>query len=276
MSPAAQLILLILLCTGYSDFVYKKAQQCGVPASRFLPLQSITFVLTQMLCCIFFGFQYHPDLLVLGLAGGVMAFAGFGLFYWSMGHGDASVNSTIFRTGFVVTSVLCVAAFRERLSTSRMAGTVAAVAAIVFVSYAPGGRWRRVGAPVLAAICLGIVRFLHKSAGLLALSPWSLLLIQSSVFLLCTQILRWRRHQHEPIDTSTLMYAPVCGVMLSTAAIAGILAFRVFDGSVLTPIAQQGFLVTTPLACAVLKERLDRNKVAGLTLASCAVVLLVA
>ena len=275
MSTNAQLIVLILLCTGYSDFVYKKAQRRGVPASRFLPLQSITFVLTQVLCCVFFGFRYHPDLLVLGSAGGLMAFAGFGLFYRSMGHGDASVNSTVFRTGFVVTSVLCIAAFRERLSASRAAGTVVAVAAIVFVSYAPGGQWRRVGDAVLAAVCLGIVRFLHKSAGLLALSPWSLLLVQSSVFLVCTQILRWSQHQREAIDAATLRYAPVCGVMLSAAAIAGILAFRVFDGAVLGPIAQLGFLVTTPLACVVLKERLDRNKVAGLALASCAIASLV-
>lgn len=276
MSTSAQLIVLILLCTGYSDFIYKKTQRCGIPAERFLPLQSITFVLTQALCCAFFGFRYHPDLLVLGLVGGLMAFAGFGLFYWSMGHGDASVNSMIFRTGFVVTCVLCIAAFRERLSALRTAGTVAATAAIAFASYAPGGRWRRVEAPVLAAICLGIVRFLHKSAAHLALSPWSLLLVQSSVFLICAQILHWRRREHEPIDALTLMFAPVCGVMLSAAAIAGILAFRVFDGSVLTPIAQMGFLVTTPLACVGLKEHLDRNKIAGLALASCAVVLLVA
>jgi len=273
MSASAQLILLALLCTGYSDFLYKKAQAGGASVGKFMTLQSLAFLTMQIVCCVLFGFSVSWDVLILGLVGGTVAFASFGLLYVSMKHGDASVNSTIFRMGFIVTSCICIAVFGEVITVNKVVGTAGAIGAMALMSLAPGARWARVGFPLLAACCFGFLRFLHRSAGLMHMQPWSLLLIQSAVFQICTQIAR-RRESLRDVNLSTLICAPVCGLLLSGAAIACIFALRIGDASNLVPASQLGFLITTPLACLALREHFDRRKALALALAACSVLTL--
>ncbi len=273
MSVSGQLILLALLCTGYSDFLYKKAQSGGASVSKFMTLQSATFFSVQLLCCVLFGVQFDPDLLILGLVGGVFAFASFGLLYRSMRDGDASVNSTIFRMGFIITSGICIGMFGEAITVNKVVGTAGAIGAIALISLAPGARWSRLGFPILAALCFGVLRFLHKSAGLIGVSPWSLLLIQSGVFQICTQIARGKQPLRD-IKLETFICAPACGLLLSGAAMACIFAFRVGDASNLAPVTQLGFLITTPLACVALREQFSSRKALALALAGCSVVVL--
>ncbi len=276
MSISAQLILLSLLCTGYSDFLYKKAQSSGVSTARFMTIQSAAFITVQVACCLVFGFRYSPELVVLGLVGGMFAFTSFGLLYRSMREGDASVNSTIFRMGFIFTSGICVGVFGEAITFNKMIGTAGAIGAITLISLAPGARWSKIGFPLIAAAAFGFLRFLHRSAGLLEVSPWSLLLIQSIVFQLCTQIAR----RGEPLrglwkmSPETFFYAPACGFLLASAAIACILAFRTGEASDLVPVTQLGFLVTMPLAALALKERITPRKLLGFAMAVCSVIVL--
>ena len=273
MGSSSQLILLALFCTGYSDFLYKKAQAGGASVGKFMTLQSAAFFAGQLVCCAIFGFRFDPDLIVLGIVGGVFAFASFGLLYRSMRQGDATVNSTIFRMGFIVTSAICVGLFGEAITVNKVVGTAGAVGAIALISLAPDARWSRLGFPILAALCFGFLRFLHKSAGLIGVSPWSLLLIQSGVFQICTQIARGRDSLRD-LKIETVVCAPACGLLLSGAAIACIFAFRVGDASTLAPASQLGFLITTPLACLALKEHLDRRRTLALALAACSVMVL--
>jgi len=275
-SVSAQLILLALLCTGYSDFLYKKAQSSGVSVAKFMTMQSAAFITVQIVCCIIFGFQFSRDLIVLGLMGGMFAFVSFGLLYRSMRDGDASVNATIFRMGFIFTSGICEGMFGEAVAFDKMIGSAGAIGAIALISLAPGARWSRLSFPILAAVAFGFLRFLHRSAGLMGVSPWSLLLVQSIVFQVCTQVAR----RGDPMKgirqmaPETLFYAPACGFLLASAAIACILAFRTGEASVLAPVAQLGFLVTTPMAVFALNERFDVRKALGLALAVCSVVVL--
>jgi len=270
-----QLILLALLCTGYSDFLYKKAQSSGVSVGKFMTMQSATFITVQIVCCTAFGFHFSRDLILLGLLGGVFAFASFTLLYRSMREGDASVNSTVFRMGFIFTSVICIGVYDEAITVNKIVGTAGALGAIVLISLAPGAHWSRIGIPVIAALSFGFLRFLHRTAGLIHVSPWSLLLVQSVVFQICTQVLR-KRESLAGMTLETLFCAPPCGLLLAGSAIACIFAFRTGDASNLAPVTQLGFLVTTPLAAYALKEHLDGRRALALSIAACSVGVLLA
>lgn len=275
MTLCIQLILIALVCTGVSDFLYKRAQSSGISVGKFMTLQSATFFSVQLGCCALFGFHYDPDLLILGLVGGIIAFASFSLLYHSMRDGEASVNAMIFRMSFIVTSAICVAVFGEAVTLNKVLGTTGAIGAIALISLAPGSRFTGIGLPILAALCFGFLRFLHKGAGLIGVSPWSLLVIQSGVFQICAQIVRGRESLRG-ISRATFLYAPACGLLLSGATIACIFAFRTGDASSLVPITQLGFLVTMPLAVLLLHERVGMRKLAALSLAAgSALVLLV-
>jgi len=204
--------------------------------------------------------------MALGLAGGVMAFTSFYFLLQSMKEGDATVNSTIFRLGFLFASVLCIVFFGETLTFRKLLGSVAAVLAVTCM--AQGGRWKT--KPLvysgIASLSFGFLRFLHRAAGLASAPPTSILIVQSVVFQTCAQIIARRRGKMR-ITRETLFYGPCCGLLLSMGAIALIVALRFGDGSTIIPVAQLGFLVTAPLAFVWLREEFSLRKLLGLVLA---------
>jgi len=266
MSPAV-LVILSMVATGLSDFLYKRAQRAGIDSAGFLAVQSAFFLLTQVVCgYLLWGLYFTRDMLVLGLVGGVMAFVSFYFLLQSMKEGDASVNSTVFRLGFLFASTLCIVFFGETLTFHKLLGSIAAVLAVTCM--AQGGRLRK--RPLIysgvASVSFGFLRFLHRAAGLAGAPPTSILIVQSAMFQICAQVIA-RRHGKIAITRDALFYGPCCGMLLSMAAISLIVALRFGDGSSIIPVAQLGFLVTAPLAFILLREKLNLRKLLGLGLA---------
>ena len=279
------LTLLALATAGVSDFLYKRAMTQGAEAGQFLMTQSACFLTAQLLCMLLFsGSDFTAGTIALGLVGGVLAFASFYCLLKGMERGDASVSSTIFRLAFVWTSGLAIVLLDEPVTFGRALGIACAVGAVVAMgkgSAVDKGRETTAAFShyaLVAFVALGTRRFLHRLAGCWQMSPPSLLLVQSAVFQCCA--ISAACLSGEPpwagLNRPALCHGPVCGVLLAASAISLILAMRQADASVVVPAAQMSFLVTAPLSWVLLHEALNVRKIAGLCLATAAVVSFVA
>lgn len=130
MSGAAALALAAMVLSGIADFVYKRGAGAGVPAHRFLMVQTWTFGPSVLLYgLVTWSLAVDPAVL-WGCVAGLFAFTGFYNFARSLHAGRLSINAPIFRLSFVVTVLLAVVVLGEPVTTSKVIGIACAVVAV--------------------------------------------------------------------------------------------------------------------------------------------------
>ena len=277
MQPAVLFALLSMTLVGLADFLYKRAALAGVVPSSYLLVQSWFFGPTAFVFGIASGsLRFHPSLF-LGPVGAIVVFTGARMFLISLRHGEATVNTPIFRLSFVVTVALAILFLKEQFTLRKLAGfALAATSILLLTGFSvrqfvrdglSQGRRKSIVLAMAAMGCMGLLHFLYAIAARLGATGPSFIFSQFCGFTLIAlfHALCWERGVR--LDRAVWATAPLAGIFFSAGLILLIMALQRGEASVVVPISQMSFVVTTFLAVTAYGEGLTLRKAAGLAAA---------
>jgi len=278
MQPAVLFALLSMALVGAADFVYKRAAVAGAAPSSFMLVQSWFFGATALTLALLTGtFRFHPALL-LGPVAALTVFTGARTFLMSLRDGEASVNTPIFRLSFVITVALAILFLGERLTLRKLGGFALASASILVLTAFPLGRLLRgtrgmaLGRPLVLALaamgCMGVLSFIYKVAALLGAAAPAFLFSQFCAFTLIALAHALWGERGLRLDRAVWLHAPAAGVFTSAGLICLMWGLQRGEASVVVPISQMSFVMTTLAATVVYREAFTLRKSLGLAAAA--------
>ncbi len=283
MSPAIALALGAMVCGGIGDLVYKQGARAGLPAHRFLMVQTWTFGPVVVLYGLASRSLVFDPAALWGCMAGVFAFTGFYNFARSLRVGMVSINAPIFRLSFVVTVFLAIVFLGEPLTPRKAAGIACALVAVwLLMAAIPSADVRperrvsvasltRVG---VATVAIGVANFIYKIGLGAGATSSSLLTAQACVVGGLAVILVKITDGQVRVPPGAWRHAGTAGIVLSLAFIGLMEALARGQASVVVPIAQMGFVVTAVLGILLMQEPFSRRTALGLTAAAGAILFL--
>lgn len=276
--------ILAMACYGFSDFIYKQAAAAGIRADHFLMAQAWVFCPTVIVYALATGtMTFTPAALWGSLAGGFY-FVGFYFFIRSLAAGAVSTNATIFRLNFIVTVALSIALLGERLTMTRIAGLVLALAATWLLvgtgarmGSGPSSAQRKSLIEVtVATVAFGAATFFHTVGLRSGAGPEMLMVAQAAVFMPLATFIVFQAKGTLRLPVVTFKYSLPASITLIGATLFLLRGLSLGQASALVPIAQMGFIVAALLGIFVLREAVTLRKAAGLAFALCALAALAA
>jgi transporter family protein len=136
MTLAAALAMVAMVTIGTKGFLYKVGVDEGAPPATFALIQSLTFLPIALVYATRDGDGIKFDRLTFQHApyNGVLTALASVLLLMSLVDGDASVSVPISQLCFVVTAILAVILFREKVTWIKVGGVLAAVVAVLILS----------------------------------------------------------------------------------------------------------------------------------------------
>lgn len=133
---AVAFALVAMVTIGIKGFLYKVGVSEGAPPTTFALVQSLTFLPIAIAYALYNDRSMRMERITWTTApwNGVLTALASILLLASLIDGDASVSVPISQLCFVVTAVLAMVFFRERLTPIKVAGIVAAVIAVLVLS----------------------------------------------------------------------------------------------------------------------------------------------
>ena len=133
---AAAFAVVAMVTIGIKGFLYKVGVSEGAPPTTFALVQSLTFLPIAVTYALYYDRNLKIERKTWSTApwNGVLTAMASLLLLAALIEGDASVAVPISQLCFVVTAVLAVIVFRERLTPLRVAGIVSAVIAVLVLS----------------------------------------------------------------------------------------------------------------------------------------------
>lgn len=276
--------VLAMACYGFSDFIYKQAAAAGIRADHFLMAQAWIFCPIVIVYALTTGtMTFTPAALWGSLAGGFY-FVGFYFFIRSLATGAVSTNATIFRLNFIVTVTLSIALLGERLTITRVAGLVLALAATWLLvgtgslagSASSSAQRKSLIQVTVATIAFGAATFFHTVGLRSGAGPEILMVAQAAVFMPLATFVVFQAKGTLRLPAVTLKYSFPASIALLCATLFLLRGLALGQASALVPIAQMGFIVAALLGIFVLREAVTLRKAAGLVFALCALAALAA
>lgn len=278
-----------MVVQSLSDCVYKRSQLKGAIPETFLVYQSYSFGATAFALVIFqdalrtdwIAWKYGP---VCGLVG----FAAYYCFLYSLKFGQVSVNTVIFRLSFVLTALFAIIFLEEPISIRKGVGLLVAILAVASLADLPrrkklrsdglkegtqAQRGKSLVFAVAAFTCLGTLSFFYKLAANDGVPAPLLIFIQFAFFsplAMAYGALR-RRFIWHPISA---VHGLGAGVLLSLALMLLVSALMRGEAGVIVPINQMSFVLTAALAIPWFGESWSISKTTAVVLAVGVVLLL--
>lgn len=272
MAEGMGLALGAMLFYGLADWVYKRAAAHKVQAHHFLALQSLFFTPGIVL----YGLATHTLVLgapfAWGMTAGVLIFVALYNFARSLASGAVSIVAPVFRLSFAITVALAVWLLDERLTDWKLAGLAASLAAVwLLLAGAPTSAPRITRSALLhaivATVAMGMVNFIYKLAAIAGGSPATVLSGQASVFLPLAALFALVRDRGFHPAPGAWRHAATAAVLLLFALFMLLAGLAQGEASVLVPVAQMSFVVTSGLGFVFLREALTLRKGFGLAFA---------
>lgn len=270
--------VLAMACYGFSDFIYKQAAAAGIRADHFLMAQAWIFCPAVIVYALATGTLAFTPAALWGSLAGAFYFVGFYFFIRSLAVGSVSTNATIFRLNFIVTVTLSIALLGERLTMTRIAGLVLALAATWLLvgtgslagsASSPAQRKSLIQVTV-ATIAFGAATFFHTVGLRSGAGPEILMVAQAAVFMPLATLIVLQATGTLRLPAMTFRYSIPASIALLCATLFLLRGLALGQASALVPIAQMGFIVAALLGIFVLREAVTLRKAAGLAFALCA------
>ncbi|MBI4637167.1 MAG: EamA family transporter [Candidatus Rokubacteria bacterium] len=271
------LSLISMALVGTADLLLRRATLRGVTPASFMVLQSWFFGPTALAWAVATGSLRWSGGILFGPVAGVLAFVATYAFLRSLQVPGAQVgvNAAIYRLNLAVTAVLAIVVLGEGVTTTKVAGLVLAVAAVLLLTQASARRAMvsagGVGWACLAMVAFGLVLFLYKVAVAFGAPP--ALLIFGQFCALTTIAFGYATWREGGVRfTGTIWtHAPACGVLNGSGRV--LLAWALVSGeaSAAVPVSQMSFVFTFLLAAPLFGEPVTRRKLCGLVAAVLAV-----
>lgn len=271
MTAAAGYALVAMFCYGLADLVYKRAAAAGVPAHQFLMVQAWCFAPGVTLYGLVTGTLVFEASALWGALTGLFLYFGLYHFVHSLESGPVSVNAPIFRLSFTVTAALAVWLLGEPLTAFKVAGLVLALAAVwLLLGAAEAGEVPRRASRsslvhvLVATLTVGVANLLYKVGLRDGATPETLLVAQAAVFMPLATGFGWGMDRKLSPRPLTWRHAPVAAILLAIGLLLLVEGLVYGEASVLVPIAQMSFVVTSGLGFVFLRELPTLRKGLGL------------
>ncbi len=268
------LAILSMFATGISDFFYKRARNKGANPAFFLAFQSIFFNMTNFVFILFSGSLEISLLTVFfGFICGSLVFFSVYLFLKSLDKGGASVNVPIFRLSFIVTAVLAIFFLQETATFGKIIAICLAAFSILSLSkslHVETTSMIGVIQLVFATFLYGLFGFFYKLAILSGATPIGILFIQGISFITYAFMLSYRKGLIKK-SRVVMIYAPICGVLLSSSYLLLLMSLKFGEVSISFSIVQLSFVVTSIFAIIFWKEKINILNILGIVSAFMAV-----
>jgi drug/metabolite transporter (DMT)-like permease len=272
MAEGMGLALGAMVLYGLADWVYKRAAANRVQAHHFLALQALFFAP----CIVLYGLATGTLVLGMpfawGMAAGVLMFVALYNFARSLASGAVSIVAPVFRLNFALTVALAVWLLDERLTDWKLAGIAASLAAVWLLLAGGSNSAPRITRSALlhalvATAAMGMVNFVYKLAAIAGGSPATILTGQASVFLPLATLFALVRDRGFHPPPGAWRYPATAAVLLLFGLSMLLAGLAQGEASVLVPVAQMGFVVSSGLGFVFLREALTLRKGFGLAVA---------
>lgn len=264
--------LLALFLIGVADYVYGRAVRNKIlPGTITASQSSIVVPVTWIWAQLDGSYAWTPPAF-LGIGAAFFTFIGFWSFMRSVELGEASASTPIYRMSFVVTAMLAVWFLGESITLPKILGLVLTGCAIfLFSDFHPGSfsadRLASVLWAVVAMVAVGLVNFIYKLGVSGGVSPIMFLHSQAVFFITTAYIYSFAVQGGPKFSKKGWAHGfatAVCFIFGNTALLA---AFREGEATIVSPIIQLSFIVTTILATWRLAEKMTTRKLLGLAAA---------
>jgi len=272
MANGVGLALGAMVCYGLADWVYKRAAGRGVQAHQFLMLQAFFFAPGILIYGAVTGTLSGGIPFVWGMAAGGLLFVALYNFARSLSSGAVTIVVPVFRLSFALTAALAVWLLNEPVTRWKIAGLVASLAAVWLLlgghaTAGPRATPASVMRVVLAMVTMSLVSLIYKVGVATGGTPATVMMGQASVFVsLATAFAVWRDRGFHP-PTGGWRYGATAAVLLLFAQVMLLAGLTRGEASVLVPVAQLSFVVTSVLGYVRLRETLTPRKGFGLACA---------
>ena len=259
-----------MLCFGAGDILYKRAGSAGVRPDHLLMVQSWVFLSAGALYGLATGTLTVVPGTLWGCFTGLFMWLGFYNFAHSLRTGSISVAAPIFRLSFVLTALLAILILHERLTVAKGAGIALALAATWLLLAAPGassGPRSALVRVLVATVAFGTGNLVYKFGLAAGATPASLIVAQAAVVVTIGTAFVARADGRIRPRGAVLRYAPAAAIVLALAFALMVQSLTLGEASVVVPVAQMGFVVTSVFGFLVMRERVTPRKLAGLAAA---------
>lgn len=277
MAEGVDLALGAMMFYGLADWVYKRAAVSGVQAHHFLALQGFFFAPGIFLYGLTTGTLVLGVPFAWGMTAGVLIFVALYNFARSLASGAVSIVAPIFRLSFAITAALAVWLLDEPLTSWKLAGLAASLAAVwLLLAGKPAPAPRATPSSVLrvlvATVAMGVVSLIYKLGAIAGGSPAAILTGQASVFLPLTTLFALARDRGFHPPPGAWRHGATAAVLLLFGLVMLLAGLARGEASVLVPVAQLSFVVTAGLGFVFLRETLTLRKGFGLAFAIAALI----
>jgi uncharacterized membrane protein len=268
------LALLSMVLIGVYDFVYSKAVRKGVSAGTMTCSQACFFVPTVTLWAYLEGAYTWTPRAFLGPLAAICLFFGIWAFMRSVSLGEASVSTPIYRISFVITALVAILFLGEQMTIRKGIGFLLAAASIFFLSefrlkakVVSRDRTTSILWAIAAMTSIGLLNVIYKIGVSGGVAPAMFLHSQGVCFITIAFIYARLTQGGPRFSRQGWAYGFVASFSLSMGLIALLAALKRGEASVVTPIGQLSFVVSTLMVTLWMGERFTKRKVVGLLLA---------
>ena len=264
--------LLALFLIGVADYVYGRAVRNKIlPGTITASQSSIVVPITWVWAQLDGSYAWTPPAF-WGIGAAFFTFIGFWSFMRSVELGEASASTPIYRMSFVVTAMLAVWFLGESITLPKILGLVLTGCAIFLFSDFQRGSFSAdklasVLWAVVAMVAVGLVNFIYKLGVSGGVSPIMFLHSQAVFFITTAYIYSFAVQGGPKFSKKGWAHGlatAICFIFGNTALLA---AFREGEATIVSPIVQLSFIVTTILATWRLSEKMTVRKSLGLAAA---------
>ncbi len=260
------------LLIGVADYVYGRAVRNRIlPGTITVSQASFVVPATWLWAQIEGAYAWTPPAF-LGIAAALFTFTGFWSFMRSVELGEASVSTPVYRMGFVVTAMVAVAFLGEAVTLLKILGLALTGCAIFLfsefrLSGFAAGRVASILWAVAAMVSVGLVNVVYKLGVAGGVAPTMFLHSQSVFFITISLIYSFAAQGGPRFSRKGWAHALVTAACFCLGNVALLAALRDGEATVVTPIAQLSFVVSTFLAVWQLSEKMTPRKFLGLAAA---------
>lgn len=221
----------------------------------------------------------HRSSILYALPIGVGTFAIYILVLKSLVEGEVSINITVFRLNFVVSSLLAVVLLGEVLTVRKVAGLFLCAAAIVVLFLSAPRQTHRsrsgLGFSIPACMLAGGLNILTKTAFNNGALVVQLILYRYLVVVILAALFQLLKHgQRDRGDRRIYLLALLSAVAMTFALSFTFTALQIGDVALVIPIIQLAFVFSSAGAVLLFKERLSALKVIAIALAVGSIVII--
>ena len=267
---AILLALGCLVCSALNDFLFKLFAGRQGPRGMFITVIGCVWLLALLGMPV--EWERNAGATVLwGMVSGFFSLTANLLLIEAMRRQSAGICSTIYRLNLVAVVIGACWLLGETLTAVQSCGVVCAAATVCcFLSWGKSGGGRAAGLGFWLVLVASLLRagmgLSYKYGFLQGADPNGVVLLNSLFWIVggaAYSFCREGRPGRKP-DWRLLGFGVLSGILVTGIVFFMAAALRCGKASVVLPIAQMSFLGTLGLSAAILKERLDWRKCAGI------------